>query len=1072
MQSSPQAPEPPRCPICCAEVSPAVKICGACGSQLAATPAQEIRSLNYLLSELARWETDGYIKPEQAHRLRESYERRRGDLRTQLAINGRQGKASAPAPEVKIPTAQSRTRRHAPPAVIPRPRKPPRTVLETLADPQTIRLLLYTGAAMLVVGVVIWLRDVLYLKLQEPIVQAALLAIGTIIATVSGWLTILRTRLLLSGRALTLVGSLLVPVNFWFLVRSGLIENNGRAWVVCAFCALLYAQTAAVLREKLYVYLASIATHATAWTITYRIEHEAFGLYALASMTISIIFLHLSRLFPLATDGRQTTEDKREPGDHSQSAIRNPQLNGRLSYQLWGPPLVQVALVGATLAAFFYMPLRFGSPPSFSGGILRLRASEYDPSIAMLLFALGAYAAWFAGHHVYTDRRATLDTTSALALFWAEFLWTDGLGLSASTQILLLAATTLIVSLAARLMKDNESALSLHRAGLIASVTLASAAYAVLSDAPFYTIAHGVTLALLAATFAVSSTARFSEKVAARILAHASAIFLSAAFLVALISLRLHSETLFYAACTLWPFALYALSLLARRLHLETHLARPFLRIADLELGLLLLLASLVAFAFNQTPFEKLVQLELLRGAMFCALSGAVIYGALRMWRERSVFGASLMSIAALILVGATGDALKYAGALPASWPVAVAVIIAAFLLHKTADRLLGPGPAATSNDNSQSLKFAGRLSRAFVIQLNADSAAIASASLWLTTALYHLNDGGASSAYVLSLALVYWIERAARLRQRWPVYLSTLHAAALCLAVLIAFRVDVQWFAAASIFALFPVLLTASTYTRARGRFWLSEPLSIAAAVTVALVSFVSLVQALAHLHVGDPLLLAPCVALGAVALLSFAASFWSQGQARARYFRAALYSAVITFALACLRAGYDPLDEAEVYTSPVAVLLLATAYLSVRRKWDESAKETVPLLWVGSLLLCAPPLIHALEYRLLLDVPAPWRDLATLCASLAPLFFGVLGRLRAPLIVGAISLGLELLALALTSVDWLQIPLKVYLISTGALILIIWGLLEFRREQILLMRQRFHERRRSARERFGAWK
>ena len=182
------------------------------------------------------------------------------------------------------------------PPSVPTQRRQRRVLLETLADPHTIRLLLYTGAAMLVVGVVIWLRDVLYLKLQEPIVQAALLVTGTIIVTVSGWLAILRTRLLLTGRALTLIGSLLVPVNFWFLVRSGLIENHGRAWIVCAFCALLYASTAALLREKLYVYLASVAAIATAWTIIYRIEREAFGLYALSLMTISLIFLHLFRL--------------------------------------------------------------------------------------------------------------------------------------------------------------------------------------------------------------------------------------------------------------------------------------------------------------------------------------------------------------------------------------------------------------------------------------------------------------------------------------------------------------------------------------------------------------------------------------------------------------------------------------------------------------------------------------------------------------------------------------------------------------------------------------------------------
>ena len=78
----------------------------------------------------------------------------------------------------------------------------------------------------------------------------------------------------------------------------------------------------------------------------------------------------------------------------------------------------------------------------------------------------------------------------------------------------------------------------------------------------------------------------------------------------------------------------------------------------------------------------------------------------------------------------------------------------------------------------------------------------------------------------------------------------------------------------------------------------------------------------------------------------------------------------------------------------------------------------------------------------------------------------------MRAPVLVGAISLVLELAALTVTSVDWLQIPLKVYLVSVGALILLVWGLMEFRREQILSLRQRVSERRETARKRFGKWK
>jgi hypothetical protein len=229
-------------------------------------------------------------------------------------------------------------------------------------------------------------------------------------------------------------------------------------------------------------------------------------------------------------------------------------------------------------------------------------------------------------------------------------------------------------------------------------------------------------------------------------------------------------------------------------------------------------------------------------------------------------------------------------------------------------------------------------------------------------------------------------------------------------------------------------------------------------------------IVQAMVHLRAGDDALLAPCFSVAAFGLVSLGAGLL--GRARVQYFRAGLYSLSLASVLACLSAGFAPLEDVEAYTTPVALLLVAAAYLAARRGWDDYAADVKLLLWVGSLLLSAPLVFHALEYRFLLDERAPARDLATLCASLALILFGVLGRMRAPVIVGATSLVLELAALTVTSVDWLQIPLKVYLISVGALILLFWGLLEFRREQILTLRQRLSERRDYARERFGEWK
>ncbi|HEY0376051.1 MAG TPA: hypothetical protein VGC87_03760 [Pyrinomonadaceae bacterium] len=1067
------------------------KLCDACGALYAETPAGELLGVGYLLAELAGWEEQGIVSVEQASELRAAYERRREELRAQLAQNGGRAKESAPRHEASAPAWQPPPpptganyragrdaldpRVFAPVAPLPTgfPRPAPkqrRPLVETLADPQTIRLLLYTGAAMLVVGIVIWLRDVLYLKLQEPVVQAALLAIGTIIVTAAGWFTTLRTRLRFTGRALTLMGSLLVPVNFWFLVRSGLVRDQGRAWLVCGLCALLYAHTAALLREKLYVYLASATSVATAWTLIYRLEPEAFGLYALSLMALSLTFLHLSRLFPLGqNDGRQEMNEGRRATDNSNSASRLPPP--AFSYELWGPPLVRVALAGATLGLLFYMPLRLGASPTFAEGIFRLRSGEYDPGVAMLLAALAAYAAWFTGRYVYANRRALLYAASALLLFWTTFLATDALGFSGSARLLLLAVATTAVALAARLAHTEALALALHRASLLACFVLSVCAYAVIGAAPGFTLAHSAALAFLATTYAAASAPRLcEEKAAAAVFAYSSALFASAAFWVALGSLDLHSETLFYAACTLWPFALYLVAAVAKQLRRETQLTTPFTLIADAEFALLLLFASLVAFALNDTqrlPFEHA---ENLRGGMFAALAGSAVHGVMRLRRDHSVYGAAFMGVALLVLVAATGDALKAAGAMPAVWPVATAVIIAAFLMREAAGRLLRSDDKTAAGGKHPN--FIVGLSRAAVIRLAADAAALACAALWLAILVSDLEAGETSPPAVLFLAQLYWAERAARVKRAWPVYLSAAHAGALCLAMLAALRLDVEWFALVSVLVLFPIFFAAGRRALARGAGWLAQPLTDAAGATMILVVVAAVAQAAGYLHVGEPRLLAPAVTCGALALFSFGASLWSASHARVMYFRAGLFTLLASFTLACLRAGFDPGENVELYTTPAAVLLLAVAYLTARRAWEEYAADTTLLLWLGCLLLAGPLLARSLEYRLLLGVPAPWRDLGVLFAAPALVLFGVVGRLRAPVLVGATALALELAALALTSVPWLQISLKAYLISVGILVVIVSGLLEFRREQVLRLRQRLIERRAAARERFGDWR
>ncbi len=988
MQGVPAPQDRSRCFVCHAVVAAGSLFCAGCGARQDETPAQELRSIIYLLSELTDWEAQGAISPDEAGALRRRYELRRDELRARLASISEPRPANEAAATVALETKAQATNEGQAAARAASRRAARRTLFETLADPHTLRLLLYTGAAMLVVGIVIWLRDVLYLKLQEPQVQAALLACGTVAAIVSGWLMTLRVRLRLTGRALTLTGSLLVPINFWFLVRSGLIENHGRAWMVCALCAALYAQTAALLRERLYVYLACAASVATAWALIFRATPEAYGLYALALMMAALVFLHLSRLFPRATRRDEqtlaaTAADETMKGGEassvealSEEAANDKAARGkaaepsRWSYELWGTPLVRVALFGATAAALAYMLLRLGTTsPALDVGMFRWRASDYDASIAILLFGALAYVAWFAARYVYTARRSMLYTTGALSLFWTEFLLLDGLRLGGQTHLSTLSATALVTAAAARRLRDGALAEALHRAS-------------------------AMVLTLL----------------------------------------------------------LFIASAIALLLHLD---------------------ASTLDTSW--------------RPAVFFVLAATLLFGAVRGGRSasRSIYGAGLATVAALVLVATLTDALTAAGVLPSSWPIAAGVVVAAFALQWAALNWLRPKESgATTKTNGQSTRapvMGGKATSApfimggsldAVIRLVTDSAALVCALLWLVRLLAFGDENGWSAACVMLAALLYWAMRAVHARQSWLLYLVSLHAGALLLALALAVHVERRWYATVFALVLFPLLFALGHRARVRGAAWLARPMSRSAAAAVAGVCIALVLEAAPAMQTGNELLLAPGVGACALLAATLGASLLSAGRERVRYFRVSLGAAVAAFALLALRAGYDPLTDVEIYTSPVAVLLLTVSYLILRREWDATARDASLLLWTGSLLLCGPLLIRALQFRLLLDLPAPWRDLIVLCVALALILFGAFGRLRAPVINGVVTLLLELIALALTSVRWLQVPLKVYLITAGGVSIVVWGVFEYRREQLLLVRQRLHERGAQARERFEEWK
>lgn len=201
-----------------------------------------------------------------------------------------------------------------PPRPLPQPEPVPEvSLLERLSDPQMLRWMVYSGAMMFVIGTIIYLRDVISLQLQRPVVQAGLLALLTMATFGAGVWLLRRTQEELAGRGLLLLGSLLVPANPWFLVHSGLIARGNRAWMVGLVCAVLYAITAMVLRETLMLYLAIPALLASVYGFLGAVVHAPPDVYAAVTVLFAGGLLVLEQKLPQLESDQEFAREVQKP---------------------------------------------------------------------------------------------------------------------------------------------------------------------------------------------------------------------------------------------------------------------------------------------------------------------------------------------------------------------------------------------------------------------------------------------------------------------------------------------------------------------------------------------------------------------------------------------------------------------------------------------------------------------------------------------------------------------------------------------------------------------------------------
>lgn len=204
---------------------------------------------------------------------------------------------ATPVSAVKLPSgtsprSPSKVRGEAP--------KPRRTKLEILLDPRNSQWLLAFGGTLMVTGLIIFL----YINdFFTPRTTASILGIANLGVLLAGWWLMSRAHYLHTGRALTLLACFVMPLNLWYYQANQLLVLDGHLWMAAMVISVLYAISAWVLRDELFVYVFMFGVTLTGLLILASLEPSPQKLLEVASpatllVVVGILGIHLERLFP------------------------------------------------------------------------------------------------------------------------------------------------------------------------------------------------------------------------------------------------------------------------------------------------------------------------------------------------------------------------------------------------------------------------------------------------------------------------------------------------------------------------------------------------------------------------------------------------------------------------------------------------------------------------------------------------------------------------------------------------------------------------------------------------------
>ena len=149
------------------------------------------------------------------------------------------------------------------PARPPKPRKPPREpvtwdrVWQTLLSERTLNVLLFLGAFLMVASATTYI--VYNWETLPPAVQLGFIVLFTLSFYGAGWFLRVRMKLRASGIAVTAIGSLLVPLDFYAVgVAGGVVPVDQWPWVwliASAVCLPVYTFTTLHVQARFFGYL-------------------------------------------------------------------------------------------------------------------------------------------------------------------------------------------------------------------------------------------------------------------------------------------------------------------------------------------------------------------------------------------------------------------------------------------------------------------------------------------------------------------------------------------------------------------------------------------------------------------------------------------------------------------------------------------------------------------------------------------------------------------------------------------------------------------------------------------------